>query len=204
MIKMSKKTHDIFGPGSNFKERVFRDYNQLKEKISSCKQLVLKIVLTSGAFDLSHIGHLRYLERAKECGDVLVVGVDSNDKIKKRKGPHRPIVDEEERMEIICHSRHADLVFLKQDKDTKWHLIKTVQPDVLIVTKRVYKENDLVGLDEYCGEIKLLESQATTSTTAKIRRILISPVEEIKMRLREAVEGACSFLDGLTGDGGAS
>ena len=195
---------DIFGSNSDFEGRVFWDYDQLLQKVNFYKEKGLKVVLTSGTFDLFHVGHSRYLEAAKKHGDILLVGIDSDEKVRKTKGPHRPIVPEKERIEIICHSRHVDLVFLKQAKDTKWRLIKVIQPDVLIVTKRVYEEKDLVGLHEYCGEIKLLESQATTSTTAKIRRILISPAEEIKVRLREAVEDACKYLDDLTGDGGKS
>ena len=201
---MGEKIHDIFGSNSDFKGRVFRDYDELLKKVNLCKKNGLKLVLTSGTFDLFHVGHSRYLEAAKKSGDVLLVGVDSDEKVRRKKGPHRPIVSENERIEILCHSRHVDMVFLKQAKDVKWHFIKTIKPDVLITTKRIYDKGDLTGLDEYCGEIKLLESQATTSTTAKIRRILISPVEEIKMRLREAVEGACKFLDDLAGDGGVS
>lgn len=196
---MDKKiNHDIFGPGSNFKGRVLYDYDLLREKIDSCRTLGLKIVLASGTYDLFHVGHSRYLEVAKQCGDVLIVGVDSDEKVKQKKGPHRPIVDQKERMEILCHSRHVDLVFLKELKDPKWHLVKTVKPDVLIVTKRFYGEGDLDDIKEYCGEIKLLESQATTSTTARIRCILIDPAEKIKEKLREVVKEVCDFLDKLT------
>jgi len=201
---MNKEMHDIFGSNSDFEGRVFWDYDKLLEKINFYKEKGLKVVLTSGTFDLFHVGHSRYLEAAKRHGDVLLVGVDSDKKVRRKKGPHRPIVPEKERIEIICHSRHVDLVFLKQAGGAKWGLIKTVRPDVLITTKRVYEKGDLTGLDGYCGNIQLLESQATTSTTAKIRRILISPIEEIKIRLREAIEDTCSFLDDLTGDGGVS
>ena len=196
---MPRITHDIFGPGSNTEGRIFRDYDRLTEKINYCKGLGLKTVLTSGAFDLFHVGHSRYLEKAKEHGDILVVGVDNDDKVRKKKGPHRPIVNEAERMEILCHSRHVDIIFLKQAEDPKWHLVKIVRPDVLIATQREYERKDLDGLNECCGEITLLESQATTSTTAKIRRILIEPANEIKERLKAVVEEVCGFLDDLTG-----
>jgi len=191
--------HDIFGPGSNVKGRIFQDYNQLAEKIASCKQLGLKIVLTSGTFDLFHVGHSRYLEKAKQYGDFLVVGVDSDKKVKGKKGPHRPIVNEEERMEILCHSRHVDIVFLKQVEDPKWHLIKTIRPGILIATEREYKEKDLDDLREFCGDIILLKSQAITSTTAKVRSILIEPADKIKERLKTVVEEVYKFLDDLTG-----
>lgn len=197
---MPRITHDIFGPGSNTEGRIFRDYDQLTEKIDSCRKLGLKIILTSGTYDLSHVGHYRYLEKARQNGDVLIVGVDSDEKVRRKKGPHRPMVDEEERMEILCHCRHVDILFLKGAEEPKWHLIKTVRPDILIVSQREYqKKDDFADLQECCGEIVLLESQATTSTTAKIRRVLIGPVEEIKERLGKTMEEVYEFLDGLTG-----
>lgn len=198
---MTVRIYDIFGPGSNFKGRVFKSYDQLVKTVNSCKESGLKIVLTSGTFDLSHVGHYRYLEKAKGYGDVLIVGVDNDEKVRRKKGPHRPIIDENERMEILCHSRHVDIVFLKQLEDQKWRLIKTVHPDILIVSEREYQKEDLDDLRQYCGDVIILESQATTSTTAKIRRILISPAEEIKKRLKATVEEVCNFLDSLTGGG---
>lgn len=193
---MYKKIHDIFGPGSNSEGRIFQDYDILKQVVNACKQLGLKIVLTSGTFDLFHVGHSRYLEKAKEKGDLLIVGVDCDEKVKNKKGPHRPVVNENERMEIICHCRHADVVFLKKMEDVKWKLVKIVQPDVLIVTKRVYdREEDLTEINDFCGEVSLLESQATTSTTAKVRDIFVKPKEEIKKKLKQTIEEFNNFLD---------
>lgn len=197
---MPRITHDIFGPGSSIKRRIFRNYDQLAEKIDSCRKLGLKIVLTSGTYDLSHVGHYRYLEKARQNGDVLIVGVDSDEKVRKKKGPHRPMVNEKERMEILCHCRHVDMLFLKGAEEPKWRLIKAVRPDVLIVSKREYqKKEDYVDIEECCGKIVLLESQATTSTTAKIRRVLTGPVEEIKERLGKTMDEVYKFLDGLSG-----
>ncbi len=109
------KMHDIFGPGSNFKERFVPDYGELVQRITACRQLGLKIVLTSGTFDVKNIGHSRYLERGKEFaqGGILVVGVDSDEKVRQRKGEGRPVNPQDERLEELCHTRHADLVTLK-------------------------------------------------------------------------------------------
>ncbi len=198
---MAAKMQDIFGPGSNVQGRVFRSLDQLAPVIEACKLLELRVVLTSGTFDLLHVGHGRYLEQAKQRGDVLVVGVDSDGKVRKKKGPHRPVVHEDERMEIVCQNRSVDLVYLKQETDPKWHLIKAVRPDVLIATQETYGAGELEALKEYCGEVVVLESQATTSTTARVRSILIGPVEAVKERLRAAVEDVNAFLDNLTGGG---
>ncbi len=131
----------IFGLGSNFKDRFIKDYNQLKETVEHCKGLGLKIVLTQGTYDMVHIGHSRYFEEAKRHGDMLVVGVDSDKKVRTRKGPDRPIVPESERLEMVTHLRSVDIVTLKEHQAPRWHLVKTVRPDVLIVKKRQLKSS---------------------------------------------------------------
>ncbi|MCL5003997.1 MAG: adenylyltransferase/cytidyltransferase family protein, partial [Patescibacteria group bacterium] len=66
--------HDLFGPGSDMDRRYIKDYAGLKETVDACRRLGLKIVATSGTYDLLHIGHGRYLELAKSKGDILIVG----------------------------------------------------------------------------------------------------------------------------------
>ena len=145
-----------------------------------------RIVLTSGTFDILHIGHGRYLSRARGLGDVLVVGIDSDAKVKARKGPHRPVVGEDERAEMVAYLASVDLLYLKQLEDPRWALIKAVRPDVLVVSKRSdYSEDEIVQLAEYCGTVTVLESQAETSTTGRIRSLLISQVAPLGERLRE-------------------
>ena len=92
-------------------------------------------MLTSGSFDLIHLGHVKYLARAKEFGDVLVVGVDSDAKIRRRKGDDRPMVPEDERLEMLAYQRPVDLIYLKDDDEPRWALIKAVAPDVLVLTE---------------------------------------------------------------------
>ncbi len=195
--------NDIFGPGSNVTKRVISSYDEIAEKIEACRKLKpgLRIVLTSGTFDIYHEGHARYLERAKSEGDILIVGIDNDDKVRRRKGANRPMVTEGSRMEILCHCRHVDLVFLKKDGDQKWGLIKTIRPDVLIATQRTYSEEQIKELAEFCGEVKVLEPQAATSTTAIIRNVLVGmtkeTVEEAEEKLRSAVEEIIGILGKL-------
>ncbi len=121
-----------------------------------------------------HIGHARYFEEAKKHGDLLVVGVDSDKKVRARKGPDRPLVPQAERLEMVTHLRPVDVVTLKEQKMPKWHLIKTVQPDVLIVTDETvkkYGKDKMKEMKKFCGEIRVLAPMATTSTSAKIRRL---------------------------------
>lgn len=170
----------IFGDRTSFDHRYIPDHTQLAQSVVLWKQLGLKIVLTSGTFDLFHIGHAQYLEKAKELGDVLIVGVDSDARVKKRKGPERPIVPEDERVLILAHSRHVDVVTLKNLDDPSNHLIKLVQPDVLVVSQSTKHHDDEVDeKSQYCAEIVVLEPQATTSTSAKLRMIQIGKEKEI-------------------------
>lgn len=157
----------------------------LKKKVAELRQEGKKIVLTQGSFDLVHIGHARYFAKAKQHGDVLIVGVDSDAKVKRRKGEDRPIVPEDERMEMLAHLRSVDLVVLKDDEAPKWHYIKSIQPDVLIATKETYSAQQIKDLKKYCGEVVVLEPQATTSTSAKIRRLQIGLAQKIADKLTE-------------------
>ncbi len=165
----------IFGDTTSFEHRFIADHDRLAELVVYWKKLGLRIVLTSGTFDLFHVGHAQYLEKAKSLGDLLIVGVDSDEKVRERKGPGRPIVPEDERVAIISHVRHADVLTLKKASDPKNHLIKLVRPDILVVSKSTKHDDEEVDdKREYCGEIIVLEPQSSTSTSAKIRLIQIS------------------------------
>ncbi len=168
----------IFGDKTSFDHRYIPDHTKLKTSVELWKQLGLKIVLTSGTYDLFHIGHAQFLEKAKELGDVLIVGVDSDARVKKRKGPERPIVPENERVLILSHVRHVDVVTLKNLDDPSNHLIKLVRPDVLVVSESTgHKAGEVDEKAQYCGEIIVMEPQATTSTSAKLRMIQIGKEE---------------------------
>lgn len=164
----------IFGDDTCFEQRYVADIDKLAELVQYWKKLGLKIVLTSGTFDLFHIGHAQYLERAKALGDVLIVGVDSDEKVRVRKGPTRPVVPQEERVLILAHVRHVDVITLKQADQPSNHLIKIIEPDILVLSKSTkHDAKDIEGKAKYCGEVVLLEPQSETSTSAKLRLIQI-------------------------------
>jgi D-beta-D-heptose 7-phosphate kinase/D-beta-D-heptose 1-phosphate adenosyltransferase len=153
-------------------------YNQLKKAVKAYRDLEYKIVLTQGTYDMVHVGHGRYLKDAKNYGDILIVGVDSDEKVHARKGAGRPIVPEEERVEMLTYFTSVDHVVIKPINAPKWSLIKIVCPDVLIATAETYNPQQLKQLAEFCGEVKVLARKALTSTSAKIRKIQMTLAAE--------------------------
>ena len=84
----------LFADASNFELRFVRDHDSLGEIVNALRVLGLRVVLTSGSFDIIHEGHSMYLEAARRFGDFLIVGLDSDEKVRHRKGPARPAVPE--------------------------------------------------------------------------------------------------------------
>jgi D-beta-D-heptose 7-phosphate kinase/D-beta-D-heptose 1-phosphate adenosyltransferase len=147
-----------------------------------------RIVLTSGSFDLIHLGHVKYLAKAKEYADVLVVGVDSDAKIRRRKGEGRPMVPERERLELLAHQRPVDLLFLKEPDEPRWGLIRAVQPDVLVVSEdHGYSEDDQRALGDLVGELVVLERMASVTTSERIRQMYLHMGERIGPNLADAL-----------------
>lgn len=169
-------------------------YKQLPKVISGYRAQNKKIVLTQGTFDLVHIGHGRYLKEASEQGEVLFVGVDSDEKVKKRKGPQRPIVPEDERCEILTYFASVDHVIVKPLKATKWSLIKLICPDVLVATTDTYTRTELKDLKAFCGKVIILKPKATTSTSAKIRRMQIQTAQQMTDALASKLQHAVNSV----------
>jgi len=183
-------TSGIFAPEARFEERLMGSLDELAALSAHLKGIGLRVVLTSGSFDLIHLGHVKYLAKAKEFGDVLVVGVDSDAKIKRRKGEDRPMVPEQERLEMLAHQRPVDVVYLKGDDDPKWGLIKAVRPDFLVLTEdHTYSETDLAELGELCGEIQVLERQATITTSERIRQLYMHLGDRLGPKLAQVLPG---------------
>ena len=159
-----------FQEGLSMNERYVTSFKKLEKLVRGWKEKGLKVVLTSGTWDLFHVGHAEYLERSKSYGDLLIVGVDSDKKVRLRKGPHRPVVPQLERINILCHLRHVDVVVLKPHDEEQNALIKLVQPHVLVMSKSTnHDPKDIKEKQKYVYKVVLLEPQAQTSTSAKVR-----------------------------------
>lgn len=131
-----------------------------------------QVVFTNGCFDILHVGHVRYLQQARNLGDLLVVGLNSDRSVKALKGESRPIVPEGERAEVLAALAAVDLVALF-DEDTPLELIRTVIPDIL-VKGGDYREEDIVGRDvvlENGGRVQVIAFVPGASSTNVIDRI---------------------------------
>ena len=131
-----------------------------------------RVVFTNGCFDILHLGHVRYLTYARNLGDLLVVGVNSDASVKRNKGPRRPIVCQEDRAALLLALRCVDAVVFF-DEDTPYDLIKAWVPDVL-VKGRDWAGN-VVGSDiveAAGGKVELADLVAGHSTTGIIERVL--------------------------------
>lgn len=138
----------------------------IAEKLAFWKFKNQKIVFTNGCFDILHLGHIDYLSKAADMGDILIVGINTDASVKKLKGHKRPINDEISRASIIASLRFVDTVILF-DEETPYSLIKTVQPDVLVKGSD-YKEQDIVGFDlvkSKNGEVKTIDFLPGFSTS---------------------------------------
>lgn len=181
-------TGGVFDDVSNFDDRLVTSYEELAQRVLNFKALNVQIVLTSGSFDMIHEGHARYLERAKSFGGLLIVGVDSDAKIRKRKGPDRPIVPERERLTMLSFLRSVDLVVCKPIEEVRWGLIKAVRPDVLVATAETYKPEEVEALTEFCGRVEVLEPMATTTTSARLRDLNIGMRKNLHERLMPEIQ----------------
>jgi D-beta-D-heptose 7-phosphate kinase/D-beta-D-heptose 1-phosphate adenosyltransferase len=131
------------------------------------------IVFTNGVFDLLHVGHLRYLQRASELGDALLIGLNSDRSVRRIKGSERPITTESERAEVLEALGCVDGVVVF-DEETPRDLIAAIQPDVL-VKGADWAEDAIVGRDivEARGgrvvRVALEPGHSTSAIIAKIR-----------------------------------
>ena len=148
-------------------------HRELAEVVSAAQGRGLKVVFTNGCFDILHAGHVRYLAEARALGDMLVIGVNSdNSAAALEKGSGRPINNERDRAEVLSALKSVDFVTIF-DEDTPYDLIKLLQPDVL-VKGGDWAVEDIVGSDIVLargGVVKSLQFAPGFSTTSLLRKI---------------------------------
>jgi len=132
-----------------------------------------KVVFTNGCFDILHLGHIEYLSKAADLGDILVIGLNSDKSAHKLKGNSRPINDEHSRSIVLAALEFVTAVVLF-DEETPYDLISTIQPDILVKGKD-YKVEEIAGHDIVLakgGRVETIELTPGYSTTAIEQKIL--------------------------------
>ena len=149
-------------------------WETLQQQLQKWREQDLKIVFTNGCFDLVHLGHVDYLEKARNLGDKLVLGLNTDASIKGLKGEERPLQDEMSRARIMASFLFVDAVVLFSEP-TPYNLINLVQPDILVKGDDYSPEN-IVGADivkAKGGEIKTIpfvKGYSTSNIVAKIKK----------------------------------
>jgi D-beta-D-heptose 7-phosphate kinase/D-beta-D-heptose 1-phosphate adenosyltransferase len=153
-------------------DKIIYNTEVLTKLVAELKNKSRKIVFTNGCFDIIHAGHVAYLNKAKQLGDILIVGLNSDSSVKKLKGNNRPIVTEDDRAYIISNLKSVDFVVIFSD-DTPYNLIGKIKPDYLVKGSD-YKEQEVAGSDivKSCGgQVVLVDYVNGKSTTNIIKKI---------------------------------
>jgi D-beta-D-heptose 7-phosphate kinase/D-beta-D-heptose 1-phosphate adenosyltransferase len=152
--------------------KIYHDIDILREEIAKLHTIDKKIVFTNGCFDILHVGHVCYLEEARNLGDFLVIGVNSDDSVSRLKGPSRPINPLEQRMMVLAALQSVDAV-IPFSEDTPYNLIEALLPD-LLVKGGDWKVEDIVGSSLVIangGKVLSLPFTAGWSTTSIEQKI---------------------------------
>jgi len=147
----------------------------LFDRIESLRMMGKKIVWTNGCFDILHAGHITYLQRAKELGDVLVVGLNGDSSVRRLKGPGRPVVPERQRAIVLAALSCVDYIIIFPELEPT-HIIEALKPDVYVkggdYTIDTLNPNERKAVESYGGRIVIMPAVSGESTTEIINRIL--------------------------------
>ncbi|MCR4275929.1 MAG: adenylyltransferase/cytidyltransferase family protein [Candidatus Parcubacteria bacterium] len=189
---------------ATFKDRFVPEHETLVALIESLRSMGCTIGFVTGVWDLIHIGHAEYIQHGKEevaklypdtDHVIMVVGVDSDEFTKRRKGPDRPVVPQDERLRMLGHLRAVDILTLQYEAD---QLFKIVAHDVRVIS---HSTADLPGLEVIqgqCAHIVNLPPQAETSTTARIRRLSMDGAVSVLLKVEQVLMTALKGVrDGI-------
>lgn len=132
-----------------------------------------KIVFTNGCFDILHLGHIDYLSKARELGDKLILGLNTDSSVSRIKGENRPVNNQHARAMLLASLTFVDAI-VYFDEETPYDLIKTIQPDILVKGSD-YSIKDIVGADiviKKGGKVETIDFLEGYSTTSIIKKLI--------------------------------
>lgn len=157
---------------NDISNKIFSDSSYI-EKVNIWKKEKKKIVFTNGCFDIIHFGHIYSLSSSRDCGDILIVGLNTDNSIRKLKGKNRPLQDGKSRSIVLASLSFVDMVVFFDD-DTPIKLIETIQPDILIKSTGC-KPEEIVGYKEVKNNggqvisLNLINGYSTTNIENKMK-----------------------------------
>lgn len=151
-------------------ETKIKSIKEIEEIVNDLKKKGKKIVTINGTFDILHVGHLKILEEAKNQGDILIVGLNSDKSVKMNKGPERPINNEKDRAKMLAALEVVDYVVIFGEKDPR-KLLSVIKPDVHCNGEEYgYKCIEAPVVEKYGGKIYLIKLVPGYSTTDLIKK----------------------------------
>ncbi len=159
-------------------EDLIIDEAELKKLRDEYRKNSKKVVLATGVYDILHPGHLKFLEKARECGDVLIVGIN-NDAFARKKGNNRPIQNEQERAQLIAGFKCVSFVHIFDNSDHGKNLIRLIQPDIYIMSttseeKPEARAEHFELIRDLGGKVVSFGACSTTHSSQIIEKISIS------------------------------
>jgi cytidyltransferase-related domain len=149
------------------------DRNRLIARVAIARKNGARVVLANGCFDILHVGHVRYLEGARVLGDILIVGINSDEQVRALKGEGRPLIPERERAELIASLRAVDIVTIFPEPNVE-ALIRAIKPDVHAkgtdYTEETVPERAVVL--SYGGRVAIVGDPKDHSTTEMVRKVI--------------------------------
>lgn len=148
------------------------DRNRLIARVAIARKNGARVVLANGCFDILHVGHVRYLEGARALGDLLVVGINSDEQVRTLKGDGRPLVPERERAELVAALRAVDFVTIFQEPNVE-SLVRAIRPDIHAkgtdYTEETVPERDVVR--SMGGRVAIVGDPKQHSTSEMLRAL---------------------------------
>ena len=154
--------------------KLYKTKEELASKLAFWRFKGYRIVFTNGCFDILHTGHVKYLAKAANLGDILIIGLNTDNSVKKLKGESRPVNDEIARSLVLGASFFVNAIVLFEE-DTPYDLIKFIQPNVLVKGSD-YNKEDIVGFDIVTSRggdvvtIDFLDGFSTTNIISKLSK----------------------------------
>ncbi|MFW5855672.1 MAG: D-glycero-beta-D-manno-heptose 1-phosphate adenylyltransferase [Bacillota bacterium] len=156
----------------SFVEKKFKSRKELVKITDEAQNRDNRVVFTNGCFDIIHVGHVRYLYQASQMGEILIVGVNSDSSVRQLKGAKRPIVPEEERVEVLSALQMIDYIFLFEELTCKKPL-REIKPDIYVkggdYSRKTLPEWSVV--ENYGGRVEFVREIRGSSTTSLLQRI---------------------------------